>query len=173
MTGTSHRKPRCRCACQISEPLDISKYKSRGFETIRGLTRHLIGHWNGAQIHVWTSSMACNFNSRRKGIMFIVSQITFCHDSEKRPSSALYSATICIHLSISETMQRNKRKISMIPWNIRNKFIRKSVMDWWCWAMIPNYYFLCECNYTLDMLSHSGIGFVKTSLISPLREQFL
>ena len=44
------RQQCCRGACQISERSDNSKYKSRGFETLRGLTiRRLIGYWNGAQ----------------------------------------------------------------------------------------------------------------------------
>ena len=46
----SHRQHCCRCACQISERSDNSKYKSRGFETSQGLTkRRFIGYWNRAQ----------------------------------------------------------------------------------------------------------------------------
>ena len=45
----AHRQPCCRSACQISERSDNSKYKSRGFETLRDLTeRRLIGYWDGA-----------------------------------------------------------------------------------------------------------------------------
>ena len=40
-----------RCACQISERSDNSKYKSRGFETLRDLTeRRLFGYWDGARV---------------------------------------------------------------------------------------------------------------------------
>ena len=40
----------CRCACQISKRYDNSKYQSRGFETLRDLTkRRLFGYWDGAQ----------------------------------------------------------------------------------------------------------------------------
>ena len=47
------RQQCCRGACHISERSDNSKYKSRGFETLRDLTiRRLIGYWNGAQITV-------------------------------------------------------------------------------------------------------------------------
>ena len=45
----AHRQHRCRSACQISERSDNSKYKSRGFETLRDLTeRRLFGYWDGA-----------------------------------------------------------------------------------------------------------------------------
>ena len=45
----AHRQQRCRSACQISERSDNSKYKSRGFETLRDLTeRRLFGYWDGA-----------------------------------------------------------------------------------------------------------------------------
>ena len=47
----AHRQHCCRSACQISERSDNSKYKSRGFETLRDLTeRRLFGYWDGAQI---------------------------------------------------------------------------------------------------------------------------
>ena len=40
----------CRCACQISKRYDNLKYHSRGFETLRDLTkRRLFGYWDGAQ----------------------------------------------------------------------------------------------------------------------------
>ena len=45
----AHRQHCCRSACQISERSDNSKYKSRGFETLRDLTeRCLFGYWDGA-----------------------------------------------------------------------------------------------------------------------------
>ena len=45
----AHRQQCCRSACQISERSDNSKYKSRGFETLRDLTeRRLFGYWDGA-----------------------------------------------------------------------------------------------------------------------------
>ena len=38
-----------RCACQISKRYDNLKYQSRGFETLRDLTkRRLFGYWDGA-----------------------------------------------------------------------------------------------------------------------------
>ena len=41
----------CRCACQISKRYDSLKYQSRGFETLRDLTkRRLFGYWDGAQL---------------------------------------------------------------------------------------------------------------------------
>ena len=47
----AHRQHCCRSACQISERSDNSKYKSRGFETLRDLTeRRLFGYWDGALI---------------------------------------------------------------------------------------------------------------------------
>ena len=47
----AHRQQCCRSACQISERSGNSKYKSRGFETLRDLTkRRLFGYWDGAQI---------------------------------------------------------------------------------------------------------------------------
>ena len=47
----ARRQHCCQCACQISERLESSKYKSRGFETSRDLTiRRLIGYWNGARV---------------------------------------------------------------------------------------------------------------------------
>ena len=45
----AHRQHCCRSACKISERSDNSKYKSRGFETLRDLTeRRLFGYWDGA-----------------------------------------------------------------------------------------------------------------------------
>ena len=47
----AHRQHCCRSACQISERSDNSKYKSRGFETLRDLTeRRLSGYWDGALV---------------------------------------------------------------------------------------------------------------------------
>ena len=47
----ANRQQCCRGACKISERADNSKYKSRGFETSRGLTiRRLIGYWNGGLV---------------------------------------------------------------------------------------------------------------------------
>ena len=44
------RQQCCRCACQISKRYDNLKYQSRGFETIRDLTkRRIFGYWDGAQ----------------------------------------------------------------------------------------------------------------------------
>ena len=55
----AHRQHCCRSACQISERSDNSKYKSRGFETLRDLTkRRLFGYWDGAQ--------SITFGSRRQ-----------------------------------------------------------------------------------------------------------
>ena len=46
----AHRQHCCQSACQISERSNNSKYKSRGFETLRDLTeRRLFGYWDGAQ----------------------------------------------------------------------------------------------------------------------------
>ena len=43
----AHRQHCCRSVCQISEWSDNSKYKSRGFETLRDLTeRRLFGYWD-------------------------------------------------------------------------------------------------------------------------------
>ena len=43
------RQQCCRCACQISQRCDNLKYQSRGFETLRDLTkRRLFGYWDGA-----------------------------------------------------------------------------------------------------------------------------
>ena len=52
----AHRQHCCRSACQISERSDKSKYKSRGFETLRDLTkRRLFGYWDGALVSgTWT-----------------------------------------------------------------------------------------------------------------------
>ena len=45
------RQQCCRCACQISKRYDNLKYQSRGFETLRDLTkRRLFGYWDGAQV---------------------------------------------------------------------------------------------------------------------------
>ena len=45
------RQQCCRCACQIAKRYDNSKYRSRGFETVRDLTeRRLFGYWDGAQM---------------------------------------------------------------------------------------------------------------------------
>ena len=47
----AHRQHCCRSVSQISERSDNSKYKSRGFETLRDLTeRRLFGYWDGAQV---------------------------------------------------------------------------------------------------------------------------
>ena len=55
------RQQCCRCACQISKRYDNLKYQSRGFETLRDLTkRRLFGYWDGAQatIYEWTMSIS-------------------------------------------------------------------------------------------------------------------
>ena len=53
----AHRQHCCRSACQISERSDNSKYKSRGFETLRDLTeRRLFGYWDGALNLYWLPS---------------------------------------------------------------------------------------------------------------------
>ena len=45
------RQQCCRCACQISKRYDNLKYQSRGFETLRDLTkRRLFWYWDGAQV---------------------------------------------------------------------------------------------------------------------------
>ena len=45
----AHRQQCCRSASQISERSGNSKYKSRGFETLRDLRkRRLFGYWDGA-----------------------------------------------------------------------------------------------------------------------------
>ena len=47
----AHRQHCCRSACQISERSGNSKYKSRGFETLRDLTeRRLFGYWDRALV---------------------------------------------------------------------------------------------------------------------------
>ena len=44
------RQQCCRCACQISKRYDNLRYQSRGFETLRDLTkRRIFGYWDGAQ----------------------------------------------------------------------------------------------------------------------------
>ena len=49
------RQQCCRCVCQISKRYDNLKYQSRGFETLRDLTkRRLFGYWDGAQITNFT-----------------------------------------------------------------------------------------------------------------------
>ena len=41
----------CRCACKISKRYDNLKYQSRGFETLRDLTkRRLFGYWDGTRL---------------------------------------------------------------------------------------------------------------------------
>ena len=54
------RQQCCRCACQISNRYDNLKYQSRGFETLRDLTkRRLFGYWDGALMTpVWRSSIS-------------------------------------------------------------------------------------------------------------------
>ena len=45
------RQQCCQCACQISKRYDNLKYQSRGFETLRDLTkRRLFGYWDGALV---------------------------------------------------------------------------------------------------------------------------
>ena len=52
----AHRQHCCWGACQISEWLYNSKYKSCGFETLRNLTiRCLMGYWNRAQSPIGSS----------------------------------------------------------------------------------------------------------------------
>ena len=53
------RQQCCQCACQISKRYDNLKYQSRGFETLRDLTkRHLFKYWDGAQNSDRTNSDA-------------------------------------------------------------------------------------------------------------------
>ena len=54
----AHRQHCCRSACQISERSGNSKYKSRGFETLRDLTeRRLFRYWHRALIPVEEPTM--------------------------------------------------------------------------------------------------------------------
>ena len=47
----AHRQHCCRSACKISKRYGNLKYQSRGFETLRDLTkRRLFGYWDGAQL---------------------------------------------------------------------------------------------------------------------------
>ena len=69
----AHRQHCCRSACQISERSDNSKYKSRGFETLRDLTeRRLFGYWDGALTVLFCSDFQ---NSHYKEIVKCVRQI--------------------------------------------------------------------------------------------------
>ena len=62
----AHRQQCCRCACQISEPSKNSKYKSRGFETLRDLTiRRLIGYWNRASGYFYVLGLKSIYISNR------------------------------------------------------------------------------------------------------------
>ena len=57
------RQQCCRCACQISKRYDNLKYQSRGFETLRDLTkRRLFGYWDGALIPL-TKGLVCSFDT--------------------------------------------------------------------------------------------------------------
>ena len=73
----AHRQHCCRSACQISERSDNSKYKSRGFETLRDLTeRRLFGYWDGALTPKW---LRCQYkcgitNNITWFILYIISQ---------------------------------------------------------------------------------------------------
>ena len=50
----SLRQQCCRCACQISKRYDNLKSQSRGFETLRDLTkRRLFGYWDGALVVIF------------------------------------------------------------------------------------------------------------------------
>ena len=54
----------CRCACQISKRYDNLKYQSRGFETLRDLTkRRLFGYWDGALVSMSLSMTLWLFGS--------------------------------------------------------------------------------------------------------------
>ena len=58
----AHRQQCCRSAFQISERSDNSKYKPRGFETLRDLTkRRLFGYWDGAQMSAHHGHTVCEF----------------------------------------------------------------------------------------------------------------
>ena len=49
----AHWQHCCQSACQISERSDNSKYKSRGFETLRDhKERRLFGYWDGALVSI-------------------------------------------------------------------------------------------------------------------------
>ena len=102
------RQQYCRGACQISERSDNSKYKSRGFETLRDLTiRRLIGYWNGALLSPSSSRSACSwaccvvitessashcvYTTQRKWVSFCI-----VHTSMSVPSVVAYNHT---HLS--------------------------------------------------------------------------
>ena len=64
----AHRQHCCRSACQISERSDNSKYKSRGFGTLRDLTkRRLFGYWHGAQVRSYGSYGKTSFRILRRG----------------------------------------------------------------------------------------------------------
>ena len=59
-TWQALRQQCCRCACQISKRYDNLKYQSRGFETLRDLTkRRLFGYWDGAQCLTAVRDIAC------------------------------------------------------------------------------------------------------------------
>ena len=97
----AHRQQCCRSACQISERLDNSKYKSRGFETSRDLTkRHLFGYWDGAlvvlqrdllHLQAWAELWSMRFNPSKCYIM---------HTSRGQPSAKLYELCSVILQSV-------------------------------------------------------------------------
>ena len=69
----------CRGACQISERSDNSKYKSRGFETLRDLTiGRLIGYWYETQVYLtsagkkglWYKSDPAEICGRHSDLLF-------------------------------------------------------------------------------------------------------
>ena len=60
------RQQCCRCACQISKRYDNWKYQSRGFETLRDLTkRRLFGYWDGAKESMQLSAVITRSNINR------------------------------------------------------------------------------------------------------------
>ena len=71
-------QPCCCGACQVSERSDNSKYKSRGFETLRDLTvRRLVGYWNGA---LWPARWLLT-----SLVYYITTQYSYCIQTSTVP----------------------------------------------------------------------------------------
>ena len=100
----AHRQQCCRSACQISERSDNSKYKSRGFETLRDLTkRRLFVYWDGALVlSTGDWRIPLTKSQWRISIPMLQTNVLF-QNGNKNSSSSTFSPTgqVAHHFDIS------------------------------------------------------------------------
>ena len=120
----AHRQHCCRSACHISERSDNSKYKYRGFETLRDLTRRrLFGYWDGALypsgfLHSYWGN--CTISSethliRKSDLRNFTQSFWKCMQGQSgHTQSTAYRWTLYIDYTISQLWNNHRQYIDVL-----------------------------------------------------------